>query len=137
MGNGRQESAFTLLAGALFVLVALAALLFLMLVRAPTGGAKAQVTPAQPVACPTGAHTPVCYQSVVTNVGSGAGQITCQVIPAVGTTAVFANQQDIYTTPVDIPIAQNQSFKLTAMAKPLAGKTTVSQPPTIECSGVS
>lgn len=137
MGNGRHESAFTLLAGALFVLVALAALLFLMLVRAPTGGAKAEVTPAQPLKCPAGTHTPVCYQSVVTNVGSGAGQITCQVIPATGTSAVFGNEQDIYTTPVDVPIATNQSFKLTVMAKPLAGKTTVSEPPTIQCSGVS
>jgi hypothetical protein len=136
MGSGQRESAFTLLAGALFLLVALAALLFLMLVRAPTGGARADVTPVSPVACQTGTHAPVCYQTTVTNVGSGAGQITCQVIAAVGTSAVFGNQQDVYTTPVDTPIAVNQSFKLTAMSNPLTGKTSVSEPPTITCSAV-
>jgi len=134
MGNGQRESAFTVLAGVLFLQVALAALLFLMLVRAPTGGARADVTPAHPVECPAGTHTPVCYQTTVTNVGTGAGQISCQVIPAIGSSAVFANQQDIFTTPVDSPIAANQSFKLTAMAKPLTGKTTVAEPPLITCS---
>ena len=134
MERGRNAT-FTVLAGMLFLLVALAALLLVMLLpRAHRNEARPQVAQLQPVACPAGSHAPVCYQTSVTNTGTGAGQITCQVTAASDTIAEFANKQVTYTTPVETPVQVNGSFTLTVLAKPVTGHKTVTGTPVVVCA---
>jgi len=136
MGRSRNAT-FTILAGLLFMLVALAAIFILMLAPKPRGGAQPQVGTPQAVACPIGSHAPVCYQATVTNEGSGSGAITCQVSASAGDTAMFANESDTYTTPAGAEIPPNGSFVLSVLSKPAAGAKTVSAAPTVTCQGVS
>lgn len=134
MERGRNAT-FTVLAGVLLLLVVLAAFLLVML--APrTGGnaAQPQVAALQPLKCPVGSHAPVCYKATVTNVGPGAGAVTCQVVPAADTTALFANNQLTYTTPGETPLQANASITLVVITKPSPGHKSVSGSPFVACA---
>jgi hypothetical protein len=132
MEPGRSPN-FTVLAGALFVAVAAAVLLSAMLVRAPVRG-QAAVTVAEPqgAACPAGSGSPACYEVTVTNSGSSAGQVACQVAAAPGTTAEFGNGATAFTTPLDTPFPEGRSLTLTVLTRPIGDKD-VAGVPTVTC----
>jgi hypothetical protein len=135
MERGRNAT-FTVLAGVLLLLVVLAAFLLLMLAPRSQGNlAQPQVGQLQPVTCPAGSHAPVCYQATVTNLGSGAGTVTCQVAPASGTTAEFANHQPTYATPAETPLQVDASITLTVLTKPTKGHKSVAGSPMVACTG--
>jgi hypothetical protein len=128
MVRTRSDTSFTFLAGILFALMAVAAMLFVVLMRAPASHAAPNVSQAQAVACPTGSHAPVCYQFVLTNVGSAPGQFGCRAHPAEGTSAVFDTGASTYVVPVDGPLPVSENMTLTVLTEPLQGTEVVGMP---------
>jgi len=128
MVRTRTDTSSTFLAGILFLLMAVAATLFVFLVRPPASHAAPNVSLAQAVACPTGSHAPACYQFTLTNVGSAAGQFGCRAHPAEGTSAVFDSGASTYVVPVDGPLPVNQTMTLTVLTEPLNGNDVVGMP---------
>ena len=70
------------LAGVLFTLVAVALMLSVKLIRAPSGTALPMLSLPADATCPVDSDATDCYQVTVTNAGSGAGQFVCNVFPA-------------------------------------------------------
>jgi hypothetical protein len=128
MGRSRSDTSFTFLAGTLFLLLAVGAMLFVFLVRAPVDKAAANVSEAHAIACPKGSHAPVCYQFVLTNVGAAAGQFGCRAHPADGTSAVFDIGASTQIVPLDGPLPVNENLTLTVMTEPLSGNHVVGIP---------
>jgi hypothetical protein len=112
----RSDASFTVLAGVLFALVAVAAFFFVMLVRAPSaGGAEIHLSQPTQSDCPSGDTATTCYVFMATNVGTGSGQIVCQLFPATGTTATFGNHTGQYATPPDALVPPNGAVSVTAL----------------------
>jgi hypothetical protein len=128
MNRSRSDTSSTFLAGTLFLLLAVAAMLFVFLMRAPVDKAAPNVSEAQAVTCPKGSHTPVCYQFVLTNVGDAAGQFGCRAHPADGTSAVFDTGASTYVVPVDGPLPVNENMTLTVLTEALSGNDVVGVP---------
>jgi hypothetical protein len=128
MSRNRSDVSFTFLAGTLFLLLAVAAMLFVFLVRAPASKAAPNVSVAKAIACPVGAHVPVCYQFVLTNVGSSEGQFGCRVHPADGTSAVFDIGASTYVVPVDGPLPVDGTVTLTVLTDTLSGSEVAGTP---------
>jgi len=120
------------MAGLLFMLVVLALMLSVKLFRAPAGSAVPLLSLPKDVTCPSGTDATDCYQATVTNAGSDAGQIVCNVFPATGSTAVFGNRSSVYATPADAPVPANGSFDLTVLATAESPKDTLGTP-TVAC----
>lgn len=136
MVRGGRDASFTMLAGVLFALVAVAALFFMLLVRAPSrGGAVPQIGPLTGTACPTGSGSPACFQATIVNIGSGPGRIVCDVIAPDGATATFGNGSPEYATPVDVPMAPNESFSVTVITKPIGDASAIKGTPMVGCNG--
>ncbi len=106
----------------------------MLLPRAHRNEARPQVAQLQPVACPAGSHAPVCYQTSVTNTGTGAGQITCQVTAASDTIAEFANKQVTYTTPVETPVQRERVVHAHGPREAVTGQKTVTGTPEVVCA---
>jgi hypothetical protein len=136
MERGRSDAGFTLMAGVLFMLVALAVMLSVKLVRAPSGTALPMLSLPSDAACPVGSDATDCYQATVTNVGSGPGQIVCNVFAATGSTAVFGNLTSVYATPADSPVPPNGSFTVTVLATTEKGKQAQGTP-TVACDAAA
>ncbi len=136
MARGRSDAGFTLLAGVLFTLVALAVMLSVKLVRAPSGTAVPLLSLPSGEPCPDGTDATDCYSSTVTNAGSGSGQIVCNVFPPTGSTAVFGNHASVYATPADAPVPANGSFTLTVLVTAEDGKQAQGTP-TVACGGAA
>ena len=132
MERSRSDAGFTLMAGLLFMLVALAFMLSAKLVHAPAGTALPLLSQPTDTTCPTGTDATDCYQATVTNAGSDAGQIVCNVFPATGSTAVFGNRSSVYATPADAPVPAHGSFTLTVLATAESGKQAQGSP-TVAC----
>lgn len=133
MDRGRGAPNFTVLAGALFALVAGAVLLSAMLIQAPTpGNASVIVAPPEGAPCPEGSGSPACFQFTVINSGTGDGQVACKITPAKGSSAEFGNGDTEFTTPLDNPFPEGRSLTLTVLTQPLTGKD-VSGPPSVTC----
>ncbi len=123
-----------MMAGVLFALVALAVMLSVKLVRAPSGTALPLLSLPSSEPCPDGVEATECYSSTVTNAGSSAGQIVCNVFPATGSTAVFGNRTSVYATPADAPVEANGSFTLTVLVTAEDNKQAQGTP-TVACGG--
>jgi hypothetical protein len=136
MERGRSDASFTVMAGVLFTLVALAVMLSVKLVRAPTGSALPLLSLPSDTTCPAGTDATDCYETTVTNVGSGSGQIVCNVFPAAGSTAAFGNHTTVYATPADSPVPPNGSFTLTVLATADDGKQAQGTP-TVACDAAA
>lgn len=128
MEHNRSNTSFTILAGTLVLLVVLAATLFVFLVRAPASRAEPDISVAKAVACPQGSRAPVCYQFVLTNVGSGAGQFGCRAHPAKGTSAVFDTGASTNVVPLDGPLPVNGTLTMTVLSETLNGSDVVGVP---------
>ena len=128
MDRSRSDTSFALLAGILFLLLAVGGMLFVFLVRAPASHAAPSVSEAKPFNCPVGAHVPVCYQFVLTHVGSAPGQFGCRAHPADGTSAVFDTGASTYVVPVDGPLPVDHNITLTVLADTLSGNDVVGVP---------
>jgi hypothetical protein len=136
MERGRSDVGFTLLAGLLFTLVALAVMLSVKLIRAPAGTALPMLSLPADATCPEQSDATDCYEATVTNAGSGAGQIVCNVFPATGSTAVFGNLTSVYATPADSPVPPEGTFTLTVLATAEDGTKTQGTP-TVACDAAA
>ena len=128
MERSRSNTSFALLTGILLLALAVGAMLFVSLVRAPASHAAPNISEAKAFSCPVGAHVPVCYQFVLTNVGSASGQFGCRVHPAEGTSAVFDTGASTYVVPVDGPLPVDQNITLTVLTDTLNGNDVVGVP---------
>jgi hypothetical protein len=136
MARGRGDASFTLMAGVLFALVAVAVGLFVLLARGP-GSAATQMSTPQSVECPAGSHAPVCYRVTIRNSGSQAAIFSCRVLAQQGTTAVFASSGTaVDSTSPDAPLQPGDIFIETAQITPDHG-TSVTGPPQIGCQPVA
>jgi hypothetical protein len=113
------------------VLLAVAVILTFRLLRPPLKGVF-QVAPLEPLPCPAGIHTPVCYKASATNVGTKASAMKCIITPGPGSQAMFPDDQGAYISPN--PIQPGDSFPMMIKVDAPAG-VTVTQP-SVACIGV-
>jgi len=93
--------------------LALAGLLFALLLRSPGSGLRLAVGNPVGTACPAGQGIPVCFEVTVTNTGSETSAVRCAVEAARGNAATFLASGRSFTTagplgpgqPVDLGVA--------------------------------
>ena len=127
---GRGGSSTWLLSAGLMVLLAVGVVLFFMVLRPPPRGVF-QVGQLEPIACPAGVHTPVCYQAVVTNVGNSPSAMRCILTPGSGSQAMFPDNQGAYISPN--PVRPSESIVMLIKVDAPSG-VTVTQP-SVACIG--
>jgi hypothetical protein len=127
----RGSSAIWLLSAGLMVLLGVAVILTFMVLRAPPSG-RFQVAQLEPISCPAGIHTPVCYQAPVTNIGNSASSMKCIITPGVGSQAMFTDNQGAYISPNTL--RPGESFVMLIKVDAPSG-VTVTQP-SVACIGI-
>jgi hypothetical protein len=127
----RGNSAIWLLSTGLMVLAAAAVILTFMVLR-PAEKGRFQVAPLDPIACPAGIHTPVCYEAPVTNIGNAASAMKCIITPGSGSQAMFPDDQGAYISPNTVRPGES----LTMLIKVDAPSGVTVTKPAVACIGV-
>jgi hypothetical protein len=123
-GDARPSPGYYLAIALLAVgLLAGASLFFLLATRSRSTTPPIDISGPQPTQCVAGGHAPVCYSFVVTNVGHGDIDASCQVIAAAGTDATFDDGEVV--KPVTLFEGQPHDFSVRVRAD---GSDTVVAP---------
>jgi hypothetical protein len=78
----------------------LGVLLLTMLIRSPGSGPRFAVGNAVGTACPPGQGIPVCFDVTVTNTGTLASAVVCEIDAATGNRAAFLSGGTDFTGPI-------------------------------------
>ena len=113
--------------------LALGALLVFLAVKPAGSGAAFTISSVSGVTCPKDAGSPACFQAIVSNTGSEAAILRCQLTPGSNTTAEFFSGSPVYTSAV--PIQPDRPIQLSIKADVTGHGTTVVAP-SVACTPV-
>ncbi|MGH2679791.1 MAG: hypothetical protein ACRDG8_04815 [Actinomycetota bacterium] len=128
--SGTRNATSTVLSIALFVAIAVFAVLVALQVRGDTPP-RFDVSAAEGMVCPAGEGTPACFSFGVTNLGNEPALVECTVTAAPGR-AAFLNDAPVYTStaPFEPGVAEQLLVKVDQ------GDTGTVTAPTMSCRAV-
>ena len=128
-GEARPSPAYYIALGLLVVGLVTGLSLFLLLATRPhSNKATVEWSLIAGTPCADGVHGTSCFRFDVQNTSDGPAVATCQVIPASGTTATFADGTKV----MPVPLLDGQVRELVTSVAPDQGATIAA--PTLSCS---
>jgi hypothetical protein len=98
----RSSPAYNVLVVALIGVIAAGAALLFLSTDSTRAGAQFELGPGAPVDCPFGTGSPVCYRFNMSNTGGAEGYVRCLVMPTGDSSAIFANGETAYESPIAV-----------------------------------
>ena len=121
---------YNVLVVALVAMIGAGAALLFMTTGSPRAGARFELGTGEAVDCPFGSGSPVCYRFSMTNTGGAEEYARCLVSPAGDSTAIFANGEVSYESP--LAVKPGEIYRLYARVDPGPSKKIAE--PSISCA---
>lgn len=128
----RRPNTTNVLAGLLVAAVALAVVLFLLVVAPWRSTVTFSVSEVMGTPCPVGG-APACFSVTLTNAGATSSNVRCEVTPAFGDTAAFGLGGSSYTSVA--PLEPGQQLSLTLRVDTVPGSVRI-YPPSVSCAAI-